>query len=471
MGLNSALTQIVIVGAIALCCPGLFNALNGLGAAGAATPKYSNTANAALYAFFAVFGYFGGVFFNTLGNRILLCGGGLSYALYALGIYLASNIEGADWVALLVGIILGIGAGLFWTAQGAMMMAYSTPQNRGKYVGIFWTIFNIGGLLGGILQMGINWKSTTGEANPASYFTFIGVMAFGAIISPFVIVAPRKVEKEDGTMVEFEETTDYLGEVVGAVKASTNPYMLLLLALFVASNWFYTYQFNFVNGSLFTVRTRGLNSALYWGAQMLAAWLLGLMLDLPNTPKRTRAVYGYIFGFTLFAAAWLMGVWLQWGFEYSYDKDLPMIDTVDLSQSKRAAFPIIIYIFYGLADAALQAYAYWIMGALAGDDTRLAARFAGFYKGTQSAGAAVAWGIDTNKKVTYKTQYWVSFALWALGSLLAWPAVRDITNEEVDSQPAIQKSISVLNNTAEGAIAATQSVKETRSMSGSRSMV
>ncbi|GFP81717.1 unc93-like protein 2 [Phtheirospermum japonicum] len=44
----------------------------------------------------------------------------------------------------------------------------------------------------------------------------------------------------------------------------------------------------------------------------------------------------------------------------------------------------------------LQSIAYWVIGALA-DDFEILSRYTGFYKGVQSAGATVAWHIDTHK--------------------------------------------------------------------------
>jgi len=48
-------------------------------------------------------------------------------------------------------------------------------------------------------------------------------------------------------------------------------------------------------------------------------------------------------------------------------------------------------VFFG--DAAYQALAYWIMGAISNDPFTLA-RFTGFYKAIQSAGGAGSYGMD-----------------------------------------------------------------------------
>lgn len=43
-----------------------------------------------------------------------------------------------------------------------MMMAYPTETQKGKFIGIFWSIFNLGGVVGASVAAGRNWKSTVG---------------------------------------------------------------------------------------------------------------------------------------------------------------------------------------------------------------------------------------------------------------------------------------------------------------------
>lgn len=58
------------------------------------------------------------------------------------------------------GAILGLCAGLLWTAQGSLMMAYPTEGQKGIFVGIFWAIFNLGGVVGSSVALGQNIHST-----------------------------------------------------------------------------------------------------------------------------------------------------------------------------------------------------------------------------------------------------------------------------------------------------------------------
>ena len=57
------------------------------------------------------------------------------------------------------GAVLGLCAGMLWTAQGSMMMAYPTEMQKGLFIGIFWAIFNLGAVIGSAVAFGINFNN------------------------------------------------------------------------------------------------------------------------------------------------------------------------------------------------------------------------------------------------------------------------------------------------------------------------
>ncbi|KAG5651847.1 hypothetical protein H0H81_007223 [Sphagnurus paluster] len=153
----------------------LFNALNGLGGGGQVDNTTGANSNAALYATFAFSAFFAGSINNKLGSRATLLLGSTGYALY-VGSFLcvgsiiqtvspsfcdsAINIHpGAKAFVIAAGAILGVCAGLLWTAQGCLMMAYPTEGEKGKYIGVFWAIFNMGGVVGASVAFGQNYHS------------------------------------------------------------------------------------------------------------------------------------------------------------------------------------------------------------------------------------------------------------------------------------------------------------------------
>ena len=78
--------------------------------------------------------------------------------------------QGTRWFVVFGGAILGISAGLLWSAQGSIIMSYPTEQDRGKAFGVFWAIFQSGTLLGSIVALAINIESGgTSSVSTATY--------------------------------------------------------------------------------------------------------------------------------------------------------------------------------------------------------------------------------------------------------------------------------------------------------------
>lgn len=107
--------------------------------------------NIALYSTFAVFGFFGGTFVNKLGIKLTLAFGGIGYCIYAVSLLLSVhfNVGGFN---IFAGALLGVCAGLLWTAQGTIMISYPNESEKGKYFAWFWTIFNMGAVVGSLVS-------------------------------------------------------------------------------------------------------------------------------------------------------------------------------------------------------------------------------------------------------------------------------------------------------------------------------
>lgn len=108
--------------------------------------------NVALYSTFAVFGYFGGVFVNWLGVRACLAFGGIGYAVYAIALLVSEHSTRVGPFNIVAGALLGVCAGLLWTAQGTIMISYPHEHEKGRYFAWFWAIFNMGGVIGSLVS-------------------------------------------------------------------------------------------------------------------------------------------------------------------------------------------------------------------------------------------------------------------------------------------------------------------------------
>ncbi|KAK2459749.1 hypothetical protein APHAL10511_008181 [Amanita phalloides] len=437
-------TQVVLLALICFMCPGLFNALNGLGGGGQIDETTNANANTALYATFSVCAFFAGSINNKLGARLTLLLGTIGYCLYTSS-YLALNIHpvSAKGFVIAAGAILGICAGLLWTAQGSLMLAYPTEAQKGRFISIFWAIFNLGGVVGSAVSLGQNIHSTGNQVGNGTYIGFIVLTGIGVLI-PLLMADPEKMVRTDGTKVTVERQPTWKVEIYNLwVALRTDPMIILLFPMFLASNWFYTWQFNDYNGAIFDVGGRSLNNFVYWIAQIIGSIAIGFVLDEKKVRRRTRAFIGIG---ALTAMVFLVHIWA-----YFYQKQYTRqsILSTDRIHIASHSYPgrIMLYIFCGILDAMWQTTTYWLMGAMSNDPAKLA-HFAGFYKSIQSAGAAGVWSADAHKK-PFMNIFISTWVILVAGIIFALPMVyfrvKDHTDPEdealahVHEQPHVPK--------------------------------
>lgn len=301
-------------------------------------------------------------------------------------------------------------------SQGSLMLSYPTEDKKGLYTSVFWVIFNLGGVIGSAVSLGTNWDTDKGGVSNSTYIAFVVVTAVGVLL-PLTLRSPSKMTREDGTPVVIERQTTWKTELMNLYRSLVDdPWIALLFPFFFASNWFYTYQFNDFNAALHNVRTRSLNGLCYWLSQIFGAVIFGQLLDISKVSRRWRATIGWC---VLFAMVWATNAGFYTIQRKYFDIPSDEIEEIDLTSS-RYPHRIVLYIFAGALDAAWQTYAYWMMGSMSNDPSKLAF-YAGFYKGLQSAGAAIIWACDN--EIGSLGALASSWALMAGGLLLALPMV------------------------------------------------
>lgn len=430
---NHSMVQLLMVSIVFFLCPGMFNALSGLGGSGLSA-EYANVSansNVALYCTFATIGFFSGTIVNRVGPKICLSIGGLGYAINAASLLCFNHTQNSGFV-IASGAILGICASMLWAAQGVVIMAYPNEDAKGSYVAIFWAIFNLGSVIGSLIPLAQNINGgQEGGVNDGTYAAFLALMFVGAILALFLMPID-KVAKSDGTGILIKKNPTIKSELLGLYKLLRYyPSVLMLFPMFFCSNWFYTYQFNDFNGARFNVRTRSLNSLLYWFMQIVGALTWGLLLDWQryNRKARAKAFHAFIFILT-------MGIWGGgYAFARTYtredmsgDNPLKLTDWTD--GGKEFIGPMFLYMFYGLYDAIWQTYVYWVLGALTNSSRKLAL-YAGFYKGIQSAGNAIVWRLDA-MGLPYMNIFASSWALLGASLLISAPLIIWWVKEETD---------------------------------------
>ncbi|ORX99948.1 major facilitator superfamily domain-containing protein [Clohesyomyces aquaticus] len=428
-------SQLILVSFVCFLCPGMFNAVNGMGGGGQLDKDAyaSNAANSALYATFAVVGFFAGSVVNALGIKASLAFGGLGYCVY-VSAYLCFNHTRNFGYVVFSGMLLGCCAGILWSAQGAIMMSYPSEKSKGRYISWFWIIFNLGAVIGSVVQLGLNIHTSGNKAvSDATYIGFIVLTFLGACLA-WTLVDAKHVIRGDGSRIIVMKNPTWKTEIIGLWETLRNdPYIIFLFPMFFASNWFYTYQFQDVNLVQFNLRTRALNNTLYWLAQMFGALVFGFALDLP-TRRTIRARIAWCVMLALTFGVWGGG----YVFQRKYTRKDTDIEGHFVYDWKSDGYigPMFLYIFYGFYDAAWQTCVYWFMGAITNNSRKLA-NFAGFYKGIQSAGAAIIWRLD-GLKIPYMNLFASCWILLAGSLVVALPVmllkIKDTVPIEEDLQ-------------------------------------
>jgi hypothetical protein len=284
--------------------------------------------------------------------------GGIGYGIYAVALLVSLHEDDAGF-SIFAGALLGVCAGLLWTAQGTIMLSYPPEELKGRYWTWFWGIFNVGACIGALVLLANNAHTTTdSNVSDGTYISLIVLMFLGAVLALFLVNA-NDVIRSDGSKVVLMKNPTWRSEFVGLyTTVKYEPYVILLFPMFWSSNWFYTYQQNAVNGAYFDTRTRALNSFLYWFAQIIAASAVGPLLDFPRVRRVIRARFALGGLVVLTLVVYGGGYAWQKGYDRASVATTSGFQTWDWSTSGYAG-PMFLYFFYGFYDAAWQGCIYW----------------------------------------------------------------------------------------------------------------
>ncbi|CAI2183644.1 17955_t:CDS:2 [Funneliformis geosporum] len=404
----------------------MFNALNGMGGGGQLDTTVGSNANVALYTCFSVGGLFAGPIVNKLGPSFSLIIGGLTYALYSGSLLYYNHIK-SQYFTVISGGILGFGAALLWTGQGAIMLSYPNEDDKGKFIGLFWVIFNMGGVLGSLIPIGLNWNQVnSGSVTDGTYIAFMVLMALGAFLS-YALLPPHKVFHQDGKPVIIQKFPKWKDEITGVFKLFFNWKMLALTPMFVASNWFYAYQFNVVNANFFNVRTRAFNNLWYWAAQIVGAIVFGKFLDITSLKRKNRGLVGLLILSVSVMATWIGGLFFQLTFTRADG-----LQNADVYSSGYAKW-LILYIAYGINDAIVTHIGLWELSQTTSTSLHVS-------RAIQSAGAAISWRIDT-LPISFLHELLICWILLAVAFPGAFAVALKIkeTNNEVNEKPKVRE--------------------------------
>ncbi|CAG8258339.1 unnamed protein product [Penicillium nalgiovense] len=402
---RSCLLQIIIVGVVAFCEPGIWTALNNLGAGGNAKPYLNNAANALTYGLMSVGCFLAGGVTNKITAKWTLFIGAAFYTPYAAGLY-CNNRYGNEWFLLLGAALCGIGASLLWASEAAIAVGYPEEEKRGRYVAIWMSIRQMGPLVGGAISLALNVN--TAHVGKVTYTTYLGLVAISSLGAPFALLLsqPQDVIRSNGTKIPYMKKTSFAIEARAIWKQLSNKYMLLLIPVFLAGQFGTAYQGNYLT-TYFTVRSRALASFLTAVVGATANMLTGIFLDLKFLARETRSKVVYIFVLVFVTGSWTWNAIVET--KLSRMAEPPAFD-LDDGAFFNSVFTV--YIFFRFFYEVLQTYIYWLMAEIKGaqGDGDIA-RTTGILRSWESIGSTIAYAVGATHWLNLN-QMALGFSLW-----------------------------------------------------------
>ncbi|KAG8925701.1 hypothetical protein FRC02_009472 [Tulasnella sp. 418] len=306
---RSTVVQAVITGGVAFTAPGMWNALNTLGAAGAAEPYLLNAANSLVFGLMGFLSILGGAVIAKLGLKRTLVLGSIGWPLYSASLY-TNNRYGNEWFVLVGATTCGLSAGLFWASEGAIILGYPEPTKRGRYLSIWVAFRNAGPIVGGIINLALNYhRKTAGKVGYETYYAMIAIMCLGLPIS-LLLTPPEKVQRNDGSKVKVVAAQSWSQEIKAVGRLFRTKRTLLMLPVYFSSYFYWGYQSTFTTLN-FTIRARALSSLVTQFSGILASILVGLLVDQQRISKRSRARWGFLVSSVLCVATWIWAFIIQ----------------------------------------------------------------------------------------------------------------------------------------------------------------
>ena len=421
--LNSSLSQVIVMGLVFLF---IFSAYITIQAfAGVMYPtRLGSETEASLYLSFTFFCFLSPAVTNKVGPKMTMFFGCLGYGcLVAASLFYFES--GSDtklnWVVVLGGVMNGVGAALLWTAQGRLIMQYSDGTDNGFLFSIFWALFNLSALVGGLLTFfyfgssdSDDDDSDSDEAKGSStlYIVFLCFILAGTVGTQ-LLKNPEEVKKWRGSKTNLpllaeetqqmsptrkrsrsrsrsksrqgdEESSDWFQEMKETIALFKTRRMVLLFFLFLYTGYNQPYQLTVFGNRFFMLQTNGLEIIVFYLSEIIGGLYVGSMLDRSSS-QRSAAKRCLLLFAVVTSLSFLLCYFQERPCAFSGDdKCVKKINYYD----KEAVVPTIIYALWGFSDSQIQTYSYWLMGSLFETGVEQA-RAVGFYKMVQSLGWSI----------------------------------------------------------------------------------
>ncbi|KAK3673779.1 hypothetical protein LTR78_006332 [Recurvomyces mirabilis] len=324
-----------------------------------------------------------------------MCGGVFTYVLYVGSLWYFDEV-GKFAFPIVVGVIIGIGAGMVFITAGYIQTAYPEEGEKARYVTTQLNLQAVGSAIGGIIPVVINRDSDTAAGVPrAVYISFIVIMSCAALLALLLLPA-HKLRRDDGSIVAADKARGPWEELKANLLVFTDFKLLLMIPAFLPAECFLVYSGS-VNG-------------LQW------------ILDNKRWQRRTRALIGLTVVAVPLVGAWVWEIVRVRG----YNRHAPLSNPTDWSD-REFGWIFVLFTLNWISSSLWQYVITYFIGALTNSPTTLA-HYAGVFRGVLGAGEAICFGLDSIR-IPYIDEAGGIFAFYCVGLVafyyLAWYHIDD----------------------------------------------
>lgn len=270
--LSEARSQMTFFIVCAMTIVGPFNAIYALGGAGLKDHLTSTKLNVVYTASMSMFGWVAGAFYNRFGARILTCLAAMCYLSYVVVIGAVSFLGASALYAFPCGVVVGFGASLMWSTFGAVGVSYPRLEHQSRSFATLWSFMNLGGFFAGCLSLMINYsQKETIRADLSLYLTLGCLIITGMVVAGSFLRHQNTIVRSDGVHVGVGRASLSMKQIFSNILDNfRDTEAMLLWLLFMTPYAHMPFLFNGLNSAYFNIRSRALNSALYWAARIPA---------------------------------------------------------------------------------------------------------------------------------------------------------------------------------------------------------
>eukprot|EP00929_Paragymnodinium_shiwhaense_P096476 TRINITY_DN58063_c0_g1_i1.p1 TRINITY_DN58063_c0_g1~~TRINITY_DN58063_c0_g1_i1.p1 ORF type:complete len:442 (-),score=42.71 TRINITY_DN58063_c0_g1_i1:82-1407(-) len=369
-----------------------------------------------IYTFFTLSSFVAPAVVNIIGPRLSMGFGMCCYASVVVAGLIYFLTGQAPWIVLFSGCILGAGAGVLWTGQGRMILEISSENTSGKVFSVFWSLYRGASICGGLLSF-TYFSTHGGTGGVGLYIIFLVLIVLGAISTCF-LADPSTVDRGHGATLQQEplvpspQPKTFMQEIRDTLALFLQPSMLLLAPLFYTSGGNEPFILSGFTARFFSKRATGMEMVMYFSLSVVGSLGTGALLD--NFAARHRNRQGALTTVAMFTvvhcSAFALAAVVEMSSSWSQQYEL---------NESGVLMPSGAFLLWGLSDAMINTFCYWIIGQLySGGAAR--AHSIGYLKLLNSAAHVVGYAILPEHRVSAVAQLWYNIIAYLLGAVGAF---------------------------------------------------